>query len=302
MLDGDDAYVIAKVALEKGVPPLEAVELGLRGLRPPGEDALDPFGPIQSHGYRTLGALVMDVKNRSETKWIIPGFLPAGLTILAGAPKAGKSFVVLDLAFSVAIGGSAMGTMPTVQHSAFYLALEDHDTRIHQRLMSLQPNVDDWPLENLSILTMTEASQGGVRVMLDHWFKTAPKPGLVVVDTLGSYRQLMAQTASDAMRHMSTYDSDVALLRPLQRWTAERDLALLIVHHTNQTRWEEGDDWMAKISGTSGLTGTADQMMLLKTQRGSQIGEMLVAGREIEDGSLDLYRTGPWWMVTGGMR
>lgn len=299
MLDGDDAYTIAKVALEAGHPPLEAVELGLRGLRGKVDD---PFGESVSNGFRTLGALVMDVKNRGATRWIVPGLLPAGLTILAGAPKTGKSFLSLDLAFSVAMGGKAFGTLPTIQASTFYLALEDHDTRINQRLLSLEPNIEEWPLEDLSVLTMADAGAGQLRTMLDRWFRASPKPGLVIVDTLGSYRQLIDATSEASMRHMTSYDSDVALLRPLQRWTAERNLALLVVHHTNQTKWEEGDDWMTKVSGTSGLTGTADQMMLLKTVRGSEIAELLIVGREIADGTVDLHRAGPWWMATGGMR
>ncbi len=32
-----------------------------------------------------------------KTRWAIPGLLPEGVTLLAGAPKIGKSWLALDL-------------------------------------------------------------------------------------------------------------------------------------------------------------------------------------------------------------
>ena len=42
-------------------------------------------------------------------KWIVPGILPEGLTLLAGKPKLGKSWLALDIAVAVASGGSVLG-------------------------------------------------------------------------------------------------------------------------------------------------------------------------------------------------
>ena len=41
--------------------------------------------------------------------WVVPGVLPEGLTILAGKPKLGKSWLALDMALAVAGGGSVLG-------------------------------------------------------------------------------------------------------------------------------------------------------------------------------------------------
>src|SRR5512146_463426 len=38
----------------------------------------------------------------SDPLWIIPGFLPEGVTLLAGKPKVGKSCLALDLALALA--------------------------------------------------------------------------------------------------------------------------------------------------------------------------------------------------------
>ena len=45
-------------------------------------------------------------------KWSVPGVLPEGVTILAGKPKMGKSWLALGLCVAVASGGYALGKIP----------------------------------------------------------------------------------------------------------------------------------------------------------------------------------------------
>lgn len=42
-------------------------------------------------------------------KFIVPGILPEGATILAGRPKLGKSWLALDIALAVARGDYCLG-------------------------------------------------------------------------------------------------------------------------------------------------------------------------------------------------
>ena len=46
-----------------------------------------------------------------EPKWAIPELLPEGLTVVAGKPKVGKSWLALGLAVAVAANGKALGTI-----------------------------------------------------------------------------------------------------------------------------------------------------------------------------------------------
>jgi hypothetical protein len=45
-----------------------------------------------------------------EVRWIVPGLLPEGVTLLAGKPKLGKSWMALGIAIATAMGGVALGT------------------------------------------------------------------------------------------------------------------------------------------------------------------------------------------------
>ena len=37
--------------------------------------------------------------------WLVPNMIPQGLTLLAGRPKAGKSFFALEVSLAIASGG-----------------------------------------------------------------------------------------------------------------------------------------------------------------------------------------------------
>jgi len=69
-----------------------------------------------------------------EPEFIVPGLIPLGLTILAGRPKSGKSFLALQLCIAVA-SGSALLDRPTQKRKVLYCALEDSPRRIQQRMV-----------------------------------------------------------------------------------------------------------------------------------------------------------------------
>ena len=66
-------------------------------------------------------------------EFVIDGLLAQGLYILAGAPKVGKSWLVLDMCLSISKGESVLG-QKTLQGTALYLCLEDSYARIQNRL------------------------------------------------------------------------------------------------------------------------------------------------------------------------
>ena len=48
-------------------------------------------------------------------RWAVPDLLPEGLTLLAGAPKLGKSWLSLNLSVAIASGGVALGSIPVTK-------------------------------------------------------------------------------------------------------------------------------------------------------------------------------------------
>ena len=73
---------------------------------------------------------------RREPAWIAEDLVPTGLHLLTGAPKIGKSWLVLDLALAVNSGRPFWG-YATRRCGVLYLALEDTLSRIQNRMWDL---------------------------------------------------------------------------------------------------------------------------------------------------------------------
>ncbi len=69
-----------------------------------------------------------------DPKYVIPGIVPEGLSIVAGPPKVGKSWLAMNAAVAVGSGGKAFGRLPVEQGHVLYLALEDPGRRLQKRL------------------------------------------------------------------------------------------------------------------------------------------------------------------------
>ena len=78
------------------------------------------------------GETLLDM-NLSPPKFCVKSLLPQGLSILGGAPKVGKSWMVMDLCVRVA-KGEPIWNLETTKGTALYLCLEDPYFRVQQRL------------------------------------------------------------------------------------------------------------------------------------------------------------------------
>lgn len=72
-----------------------------------------------------------------KVKWVIPGLLPVGLSLLVGSPKVGKSWFALALAVAKAQGGVALGKIKVDTGKVLYIALEDNEGRLQERIETI---------------------------------------------------------------------------------------------------------------------------------------------------------------------
>jgi len=82
----------------------------------------------------TVSAADLMAADLPPVRWVVPRVLPEGVTLLAGKPKLGKSWLALGLCVAVAAGGMALGTSQVEQGEVLYLALEDNRRRLQKRL------------------------------------------------------------------------------------------------------------------------------------------------------------------------
>ena len=76
----------------------------------------------------------------NESEFIIEEILPVGLHIFCGAPKVGKSWLMLDLCIKVS-KGEELWNLQCKQCDFLYLALEDTYQRLQKRLFKLTDEI-----------------------------------------------------------------------------------------------------------------------------------------------------------------
>jgi hypothetical protein len=86
----------------------------------------------------------------------------------------------------------------------------------------------------------------------------------------------------------------------LQRFALDRHLALIVVHHTRKAKSSESD-FVDDVSGTNGLAGAADVVLVLRRPRGEPDGQLMVTARDFEEADLYLRRAGPAWQLFDGL-
>jgi len=207
-----------------------------------------------------------------EVSYIVPGIIPEGLTILAGRPKVGKSWMALDLALAIASGGKVMGTLNVEQGDVLYCCLEDNKRRLKRRITKLLGAFGGkWPARLTLATKWRRLDQGGVDD-IKAWCDSVEKPRLVLLDTLAGVRP--ARSGGDTL-----YEGDYAALRDVHGLANDRGMSAVALHHTRKM---EADDPIDTISGSLGLAGCADTCLILaRTSKGATL---YVRGRDVEEG------------------
>lgn len=224
----------------------------------------------ECNGLGTITAADLMAMKLPPPTWIVPGMLPEGVTLLAGKPKLGKSWMALGLGVAVATGGVALGTKRVEQGSCLYLALEDNVRRLQKRLGKLL-NGGEAP-ENLHFHTDWQRLDDGGVEQLGDWLKAHPDARLVVIDTLAKVRPRQPGK--------NVYAEDYAALERLLPLASEHSVAIVVVHHLRKSG---ALDPLDEISGSTGLTGGVDGVLILKRGPGNADAFLYVEGRDIED-------------------
>ncbi len=234
-------------------------------------------------GARTTGlydiksaAIIVD-QNLPEPSWAIPGFLPEGVTLLAGKPKMGKSWLALALANDIALGKPALGRLSTTQGAVLYLGLEDSERRVKDRLIKILEG--EKPPVGLTWGGYWPALQPDGLYDLEVWLQHTPTARMIVIATL-------ARVRPPGPTGGSVYAEDYAIITPLKRLAETYHVSILLVHHL---RKNAADDLMDTISGSTGLTGATDCNMVLERERGEKTALLHITGRDVEEQTLTLH-------------
>jgi len=228
-----------------------------------------------------------------ELKRVVNPIGPEGLIVFAGKPKSGKSLLALSTALAVAGGGRALEHYGVTQGEVLYLALEDSARRLQERMWAML-NGQRVPGNLHLTLSWPKLDNDGLTQM-DNFLIAHPKCNLIVVDTLGKVRPYPKHGSGNV------YQEDYDLLGLLKEIADRHNVATVVNHHMRKAL---ALDWIDSISGTAGISGSADTLWVLDRHRGSRDGVLKVTGRDVEEDELSLTYDAPTlsWRYEGQMQ
>ncbi len=213
---------------------------------------------------QTVNADTLLYEPIEKPSFVVDGLIPAGLTLFCGSQKIGKSWLMLKLCLCVS-QGIPLWDMPTMEGDVLYLCLEDTFCRIQGRLFRLTDEASG----RLHFAVASDKLSDGLIVQLEDYLKEYPDSRLIVIDTLQKIR-----TASKDNAYASDY-GDISLIKD---FADRHSLAVIVVHHI---RKQNDSDVFNKVSGTTGLTGSADATFVLeKENRASDTARLYATGRD----------------------
>jgi RecA-family ATPase len=224
--------------------------------------------------------------------WHVPGLIPEGLSLLVGGPKVGKSWLMADVALAVAYGGITLGGIVVDQRPVLHLAFEDGDRRIQERtrflLGTATPIPADWHY-------MTRLAGPDLVVpTIEAWLENLPPgspPPLVILDTLG-------KVMPPSVPGESAYQRDYRIAGRLKAITdVNPGMSLVVIHHDRKA---SSDDFVDSVSGTNGLAGAADTIIVLTRPRNESQGLLKITGRDVEEAEYAVRFDNRAWELVGG--
>lgn len=197
----------------------------------------------------------------------VKGLIVEGLTLLCGASKIGKSWLVLQMCSAVAAGVPFLGRQ-TSPGAVLYLAYEDSERRLKDRLQQQHSA----PGGNLQFDTRIIPLDGGLLDALTGWVERNPSARLIVIDTLQKVR-------GQAPSRANAYAEDYKVMARLKAFADLHHVAVVIVHHLNKL--QDVSDPFDRISGSTGLMGAADTAIIITRRRGEADAIVSFTGRDV---------------------
>ena len=213
---------------------------------------------------QTVNAETLLYEPLEKPSFVVDSLIPTGLSLFCGSQKIGKSWLMLKLCLCVS-QGLPLWDMPTMEGDVLYLCLEDTFCRIQDRLFRLTDEASG----RLHFAVASDKLSDGLIVQLEDYLKEYLDSRLIVIDTLQKVR-----TASKDNAYASDY-GDISLIKD---FADRHSLAVIVVHHI---RKQNDSDVFNKVSGTTGLTGSADATFVLQQEsRASNAAKLYVTGRD----------------------
>ena len=229
-----------------------------------------------SNSLKTMDGSALSRIPSEGPAFVVASLLSEGVHVLVGAPRTGKSWLMLWLCLCVA-NGDLFWNYECRRGTVLYLCLEDHYLRIQDRLHRLKKEVPS----NIYFCNHALPLHNGFPEQLEGTFKEHPGTSLVVIDPL------------DSICGPASFTDGYQVLRPLRELAQRYHVAVLCVDRPRSTY----------ASFSEMLSGDVDTMFLLERDNWSgNSGQLYCSGKDIRSRKLRLQLSGPVWKLCEGQK
>ncbi len=237
---------------------------------------------IDTKGWTTADLLASSV---TRTPPLIENLVAPHLTYLVGDPKAGKSFLAMQVAEAISTGEPLLGNRTNGKRKVLYYAVENgvEETVARIKDMDLQGDTQ-WRFNGIHIDDSPESVEEMIAVMSDECLAD-PTIGCIILDTL----RFMAGPPPKV--EGTAQDRDFATLKPIQQWSSVSGVAVIAIAHTNKA--QDGRTGMraqlSSVAGSNLIAGTAESILTISrqvdpdTQGPSEFGVIQRMGRSMRN-------------------
>ncbi|MCW5756978.1 MAG: AAA family ATPase [Phycisphaeraceae bacterium] len=231
---------------------------------------LPPPKPQADDRARPVLLNLADVK-ASPVRWLWRGRIPLGrITLLAGHPGCGKSFITCDLAARLSVGRAwPDGTTSEPGRTLLLSAEDDPADTVKPRLLAAGASCS--MVDALTCSTFQGKERGVTLADLDvieDALRRHDDYRLLVIDPIGSYLGGGVDSYKD--------NETRAVLAPLAKLAADMNLAVLLVAHTRKAQVTRADD---SVLGSRAFTGLARSVLHLAEDPETKARKLLLPGK-----------------------
>lgn len=226
--------------------------------------------------------------NGEAGRWIVPTLLPEGLVVLAGKQQTGKSWPGMEIGLAVAGGETVLGNLRAAQGKVLYLALEESERGIQERLSR-------WPVQGETFQRDFEYAMNWPRMDddgladIESWLVTRPQARLVIIDAWNAVQPAREQSAADG----TTHDAELEVFERSRKLAHTYRVCILVHFHIDHAI---SDHLFEELAASSSLNACADGILHLKRLRENEGAALSGVGRAYEQ-PLDLvlsFDDGRW--------
>ena len=227
-------------------------------------------------------------QSRALLEPIVDGLIyPGSVGLVAAPPKAGKTNLAFMLAHELVAGRDYLGYSVKSKCCALIAEFEEGDTVMAKRYQRFPDDADFFASGELGIQytpapfefkedaagAITVNEDAGLGLQIKVWHEVVNKgqfpdrPGVVFIDTMARALPTMGG---------GKYTADLNYIGAVHKLAEKLGIAIVFIHHTNKT---EHDDAADNISGTNGVAGSCDWMMVVFRDNDKKTKQRLMTGR-----------------------